>query len=132
MKKIVLMLLCSFWCLVSCRSVKPIEVAQHVARDSLVARSVEHDSVWVENWYCIDHRADTVWVEQRVRECHYHLCHDTVRVVRADSVPVIKEVEVIRMEKPPLSWFDKLCRCSLVLMLLAVMGLCIRRRCSPW
>lgn len=87
--------------------------------DTLYMHSRLYDSVYIDNWHYIEHKADTLWVRD-VSTCYkYRIVHDTVRVVRVDSIPVIREVEVVRpVEHVP--WWSKALSYVLVLVLVVV------------
>ena len=82
------------------------EVVTHTARDTLYNRQTAYDSIYIDHWQSSYQKADTVYLEQIRREYKYQLLRDTIRTVRIDSIPVIKEVEVVR-EVTRLPWWSK-------------------------
>ena len=82
------------------------EVVTHTARDTLYIRQTAYDSIYIDRWQSSYRKADTVYLEQIRREYKYQLLRDTIRTVRIDSIPVIKEVEVVR-EVTRLPWWSK-------------------------
>ena len=82
------------------------EVVTHTARDTLYISQIAYDSIYIDRWQSSYQKADTVYLEQIRREYKYQLIRDTIRTVRIDSIPVIKEVEVVR-EVTRLPWWSK-------------------------
>ena len=82
------------------------EVVTHSARDTLYINKLHYDSIFIDRWQSIRQKSDTVYLEQIRREYKYQLLRDTIRAVRVDSIPVIKEVEVVR-EVTRLPWWSK-------------------------
>ena len=82
------------------------EVVTHTARDTLYISQTAYDSIYIDRWQSSYQKADTVYLEQIRREYKYQLLRDTIRTVRIDSIPVIKEVEVVR-EVTRLPWWSK-------------------------
>ena len=82
------------------------EVVTHTARDTLYISQTAYDSIYIDRWQSSYQKADTVYLEQIRREYKYQLIRDTIRTVSIDSIPVIKEVEVVR-EVTRLPWWSK-------------------------
>ena len=82
------------------------EVVTHTARDTLYISQTAYDSIYIDRWQSTRQKADTVYLEQIRREYRYQLLRDTIRTVSIDSIPVIKEVEVVR-EVTRLPWWSK-------------------------
>ena len=82
------------------------EVVTHTARDTLYISQTAYDSIYIDRWQSSYQKADTVYLEQIRREYKYQLLRDTIRTARVDSIPVIKEVEVVR-EVTRLPWWSK-------------------------
>ena len=82
------------------------EVVTHTARDTLYISQTAYDSIYIDRWQSSYQKADTVYLEQIRREYKYQLIRDTIRTARIDSIPVIKEVEVVR-EVTRLPWWSK-------------------------
>lgn len=98
--------------------------ARHVRLDSLSCSNVRHDSVYVYRDRLCDRTRDTVYLTDVREEYRYRLLHDTVRIVRVDTVPVVKEVESVRHVARPLSLFDRLTRvCFWILVGIIVLRL---------
>ena len=107
MKKIVILL---FILLVACTligcatSKQATQVVESSLRDTIYLNKVVYDSIYIDNWHHTYLKADTVVVEKTKFEYRYKLLRDTVFRARIDSVPVIREVEVVR-EVRSVPWF---------------------------
>ena len=109
MKKIIifLILLVVACTLIGCAtSRQATQMAVASAHDTVYFNKVLYDSVYIDNWHHIFHRADTVVVEKTKLEYRYKLLRDTVFRARIDSVPVIREIEVVR-EVRRVPWYAK-------------------------
>ena len=82
------------------------EVVTHTARDTLYISQIAYDSIYIDRWQSSYQKSDTVYLEQIRREYKYQLLRDTIRSVRVDSIPIVKEVEVVR-EVSRLPWWSK-------------------------
>ena len=82
------------------------EVGTHTARDTLYISHTAYDSIYIDRWQSSYQKACTVYLEQIRREYKYQLLRDTIRTALVDSIPVIKEVEVVR-EVTRLPWWSK-------------------------
>ena len=93
--------------LFGCATSRPTsQVVEASLRDTVYVNKVLYDSVYIDNWYYTYHKADTVVVEKSKLEYRYKLLRDTVFRARTDSVPVIREVEVVR-EVRYVPWYAK-------------------------
>ena len=109
MKKIIifLILLVVACTLIGCTtSRQATQVAVASAHDTVYFNKVMYDSVYIDNWHHIFHRADTVVVEKTKLEYRYKLLRDTVFRARIDSMPVIREIEVVR-EVRHVPWYAR-------------------------
>ena len=101
--------------LFGCATSRPTsQVVEASLRDTVYVNKVLYDSVYIDNWYYTYHKADTVVVEKTKLEYRYKVLRDTVFRARTDSVPVIREMEVVR-EVKHVPWYAK------VLSMLGVM-----------
>ena len=109
MKKIVILL---FLLLVTCTligcatSKQATQVVESSLHDTVYLNKVVYDSIYIDNWYHTYLKADTVVVEKTKYEYRYKVLRDTVYKARIDTVPVIREVEVVR-EVRHLPWYAK-------------------------
>ena len=84
--------------------IMPVHSATH---DTILLSKVKYDSVYIDRWQRIEHKADTVFYDRAKTEFRYRLLRDTVYKTRTDKVPVVKQVPVIRKERytPPFTKF---------------------------
>ena len=93
--------------LFGCATSRPTsQVVEASLRDTVYVNKVLYDSVYIDNWYYTYEKADTVVVEKTKLEYRYKVMRDTVFRVRIDSVPVVREVEVVR-EVRHVPWYAK-------------------------
>ena len=102
-------LLCLLFCtlLAGCGTQRELPVVERVTRDTLYLHQVQYDSVYVYRDRYVDRSRDTVYVNDRSVAYRYRLQRDTLRIHQVDSVPVIREVEVVR-EVARTPWYAKL------------------------
>ena len=84
--------------------IMPVHSATH---DTILLSKVKYDSVYIDRWQRIERKADTVFYDRVKTEFRYRLLRDTVYKTRTDTVPVVKQVPVIRKERytPPFTKF---------------------------
>ena len=102
-------LLCLLFCtlLAGCGTQRKLPVVERIQRDTVYLHQVQYDSVFVSQERYVDRSRDTLYVQERSVEYRYRLQRDTLRIHQVDSVPVIREVEVVReVEHTP--WYAKL------------------------
>ena len=93
--------------LFGCATSRPTsQVVEASLRDTVYVNKVLYDSVYIDNWYYTYEKADTVVVEKTKLEYRYKVMRDTVFRARIDSVPVVREVEVVR-EVRHVPWYAK-------------------------
>lgn len=85
-------------------AIVPVHSATH---DTIWLSKVKYDSVYIDRWQRIEHKADTVFYDRVKIEFRYRLLRDTVYKTRTDTIPVVKQVPVIRKERytPPFTKF---------------------------
>ena len=123
MKKIIifLILLVVACTLIGCAtSRKASGVAVASAHDTVYFNKVLYDSIYIDSWHHTYQKADTVVVEKTKLEYRYKLLRDTVFRARIDSVPVIREVEVVR-EVRHVPWYAKVLSVLGVLLLIILL-----------
>ena len=98
MKKFVFAL-CIALMATSCGTVKQIQIVERVSRDTLYLSNVQYDSIYVYQDHLTDRSRDTVYVKDVQYEYKYKLLRDTIYKVQIDTIPVIREVEVVKTEK---------------------------------
>ena len=102
-------LLCLLFCtlLAGCGTPRKLPVVERIQRDTVYLHQVQYDSVFVSQERYVDRSRDTLYVQERSIEHRYRLLRDTLRIHQVDSVPVIREVEVVR-EVARTPWYAKL------------------------
>ena len=102
-------LLCLLFCtlLAGCGTQRRLPVVERIQRDTVYLHQVQYDSVFVSQERYVDRSRDTLYVQERSVEYRYRLHRDTLRIHQVDSVPVIREVEVVR-EVARTPWYAKL------------------------
>ena len=88
----------------STSAIVPVHSATH---DTLWLSKVKYDSIYIDRWQRIERKADTVFYDRVKTEFRYRLLRDTVYKTRTDTIPVVKQVSVIRKERytPPFTKF---------------------------
>ena len=123
MKKIIifLILLVVACTLIGCATSKQASgVAVASAHDTVYFNKVLYDSIYIDSWHRTYQKADTVVVEKTKLEYRYKLLRDTVFRARIDSVPVIREVEVVR-EVRHVPWYAKVLSVLGILLLIILL-----------
>ena len=105
MRHLIYLLFCTL--LAGCGTQRKTSVVERVTRDTLYLHQVQYDSVYVYRDRYVDRSHDTLYVQERSVEHRYRLQRDTLRIHRVDSIPVIREVEVVR-EVARTPWYAKL------------------------
>ena len=101
-------LLCLLFCtlLAGCGTPRKLPVVERVMRDTVQVTNVKQDSVFIYRDRTVDRSHDTLYVQERSVAYRYRLQRDTIRIHRVDSVPVVREVEVVReVRRTP--WYVK-------------------------
>ena len=75
------------------------QLVHEVSHDTLYLSNVQYDSVYVFQDHLTDRSRDTIYIRDVQYEYKYKLLRDTVYKVQIDSIPVIREVEVVKTEK---------------------------------
>ena len=96
------------------------QVAVASAHDTVYFNKVMYDSIYIDSWHHTYQKADTVVVEKTKLEYRYKLLRDTVFRARIDSVPVVREVEVVR-EVRRVPWYAKVLSVLGVLLLIILL-----------
>ena len=113
-------LLCLLFCtlLAGCGTPRKLPVVERVMRDTVQVTNVKQDSVFIYRDRTVDRSHDTVYINDRSVAYRYRRLTDTIRIHRVDSVPVVREVEVVReVRRTP--WYVKgLAAIGLVALLL--------------
>ena len=85
-------------------AIVPVHSATH---DTILLRKVKYDSIYIDRWQRIERKADTVFYDRVKTEFRYRLLRDTVYKTRTDTIPVVKQVLVVKKERytPPFTKF---------------------------
>lgn len=85
-------------------AIVPVHSATH---DTILLSKVKYDSIYIDRWQRIERKADTVFYDRVKTEFRYRLLRDTVYKTRTDTVPVVKQVPVVKKERytPPFTKF---------------------------
>lgn len=110
---VLLLLLLSSCKTTSTSAIVPVHSATH---DTLWLSKLKYDSVYIDRWQRIERKADTVFCDRAKTEFRYRLLRDTVYKTRTDTIPVVKQVPVVKKERytPPLTKFLA-CLCIIAL-----------------
>ena len=117
------------------------QLVERTSVDTLYLSNLQYDSIFIFQERTSDYHmnplnplkpseTDTVFIKDVSVEYRYRLLRDTVYKTRVDSIPVIREVEVIREVPRPKTWFDRLCRYAFFLLCGALLFFdyrCIRK-----
>ena len=72
------------------------EVVTRTLKDTMYLSRERFDSIFIDRWQTTDRNAETITIKERIKESRYRLIRDTVYHARADTIPIIKEVEVTK------------------------------------
>ena len=106
------------------------QLVERTSVDTVYLSNAQYDSIYVYQDRQLDRTRDTVYLRDVSVEYRYRLLRDTVYKTHIDSIPVIREVEVVREVPRPKTWFDRLCRYAFFLLcgaLLFFVYRCIRK-----
>ena len=116
MRHLLYLLFCTL--LAGCGTPRKTPVVERVMRDTVQVTNVKQDSVFIYRDRTVDRSHDTVYINDRSVAYRYRRLTDTLRIHRVDSVPVVREVEVVR-EVRRTQWYVKgLAAIGLVALLL--------------
>ena len=96
---IILLALLSALVLTGCATHRQLQVVDRITHDTLYQSNVHYDSIYVSQDKYIDRSRDTLLIKDKTVEYRYRLLRDTVYRVKIDSIPVIREVEVVKVER---------------------------------
>ena len=101
---LVLLLLLLSSCKTASNTAVPVHSATH---DTILLSKVKYDSIYIDRWQRIERKADTVFYDRVKTEFRYRLLRDTVYKTRTDTIPVVKQVPVVKKERytPPFTKF---------------------------
>lgn len=123
---IILIALLSALVLTGCASQRPAQVVERISTDTLYVNKIAYDSIYIDNRQKVYQQADTVYLERTQYVYKYKLLRDTLYRVQIDSIPVVREVEVVREVRHIPLWaklFSAAGAAALLLLLLRVIRL---------
>ena len=77
-------------------AIVPVHSATH---DTIFLSKVKYDSIYIDRWQRIERKADTVFCDRVKIEFRYRLLRDTVYKIQTDTIPVVKQVPVVKKER---------------------------------
>ena len=110
--------------LTGCGTTRQVQVVERVSRDTLYLSNVQYDSIYVFQDHLTDRSRDTVYVKDVQYEYKYKFLRDTVYKVQIDTIPVIREVEVVKTERyvPAIyKWSLGICIALIILIVLSIL-----------
>lgn len=122
--KNLLLALCIALMAASCGTVRQVQIVEKVSRDTLYLSNVQYDSIYVYQDHLTDRSRDTIYIRDIQYEYKYKLIRDTVYRTQIDTIPVIREVEVVKTERytPTIyKWSLGICIALIILIVLSIL-----------
>lgn len=131
-------ILAVFLLVIGCKSTQRLAVTERVTHDTLYLTNLRYDSVFIQNDHTEEYRVgirptastptsylltpnstDTLFIRDTHVEHRYHLLHDTLKVIKLDSIPYEVQVVKTRVEKytPLVCQGSRFCRLPLARVL---------------
>ena len=107
--------------LTGCATHRPLQMAEHVTRDTIYLSSQHYDSIYIDNRQKVYQQSDTVYLESTKYEYRYKLLRDTVYKTHIDSIPVIKTIVETKVER----YVPAIYRLSLSIVIILTLSLII-------
>ena len=82
--------------LTGCASHRPLQVAEHVTRDTVYINKLQYDSIYIDNRQKVYQQSDTIYLDRTKYEYRYRLLRDTVYKTQIDSIPYEVRIETVR------------------------------------
>ena len=89
-----------------CATERQLQVVDRIQRDTIYINKVQYDSIYIDRWQKVYQQSDTVYLKSTMYEYRYKLLRDTVYKTHIDTVPIIREVEVIK-QIHHIPWWSK-------------------------
>ena len=105
--KTLIIALLSALVLTGCASHRPLQVAEHVTRDTVYINKLQYDSIYVARDHFTDRTRDTGYLRDVSVEYRYKLLRDTVFKVQHDSIPYEVRVVETKVERH-IPWYANL------------------------
>ena len=115
--------------LTGCSSSRPLQVAEHVTRDTVYINKLHYDSIYIDHWQKVYQQSDTVYLDRTKYEYRYRLLRDTIYKTQIDSIPYEVRVVETQVERH-IPWYAKLLSwigaLALILLLARLLLVCVR------
>ena len=82
--------------LTGCASHRPLQVAEHVTRDTVYINKLQYDSIYIDNRQKVYQQSDTIYLDRTKHEYRYRLLRDTIYKTQIDSIPYEVCIETVR------------------------------------
>lgn len=125
----------------SCGSTKAVtQLVEHTSVDTVYLSNVQYDSIYIYQDHVSEHhlgmfpptdskgqyldiptRTDTLFIKDKSIEYRYKLLRDTLYKTKVDSIPYQVTVTEVKEITRPLTWFDKIGRASVIILLVLVL-----------
>lgn len=92
--------------LTGCASHRPLQVAEHVTRDTVYINKLHYDSIYIDHWQKVYQQSDTVYLDRTKYEYRYSLLRDTIYKTQIDSIPYEVRVVETKVERH-VPWYAK-------------------------
>ena len=96
------------------------KIVHEVSTDSSYQSNVQYDSIIIYQDRLMDRTRDTIYIKDKTVEYRYKMLRDTVYRLRIDSIPVVREVELVR-EVRHIPWYAKVLSLLGVLLLVLIL-----------
>ena len=107
--------------LIGCSSARQAtKIVHEVSNDSSYQSNVQYDSIIIYQDRLMDRTRDTIYIKDKTVEYRYKMLRDTVYHLRIDSIPVVREVELVR-EVRHIPWYAKVLSLLGVLLLVLIL-----------
>ena len=93
--------------LTGCAAHRPLQVAEHVTRDTVYINKLHYDSIYIDHWQKVYQQSDTVYLDRTKYEYRYRLLRDTIYKTQIDSIPYEVRVVETQVERH-VPWYAKL------------------------
>ena len=88
--------LLSAFVLTGCATHRPLQVAEHVTRDTVYINKLQYDSIYIDNRQKVYQQSDTIYLDRTKYEYRYRLLRDTIYKTQIDSIPYEVRIETVR------------------------------------
>ena len=93
--------------LTGCASNRPLQVAEHMTRNTVYINKLQYDSIYIDNRQKVYQQSDTIYLDRTKYEYRYRLLRDTVYKTQIDSIPYEVRVVETQVERH-VPWYAKL------------------------